>query len=209
LWPSLPVDDYSDIPGNSGETGCVARDNYYCLDYKQPRCCWLNGILDPNQPDAYNARQGQAYFAAMSTAFAQTCTGTVYVALDNPADITVQYAGHDPSIWLSHELPTLQKRYPQYVTGLKTLRVSGGRVIDTPLTAQDATQVLANQNTPKKRNELDDEIVYKMARDLKEARRRSLKQAKSMDANATNLLHKRAGCAMASNWENLNLDYFG
>jgi hypothetical protein len=213
LWPYVPVDeDTAQLPGGSDGAACKESNNYYCLNYAKPNCCWLNGILDPLETDQENKDIGLQYFRAMSRAFAQTCTGTVYIILDDPNKITDQYNNQDTSIWLSDELDTLITLYRQnIVTALKVLTTTGYTILNVPGNAIDKTSVLAEQNNkPKKRNELDDEIVYKMARDLKEARRRSLKQAKSRGANATNVLHKRlGGCDLAANWEDPSLDYFG
>jgi hypothetical protein len=49
------------------------------------------------------------YFQQMSLAMALTCTGEAFVISEFPDNINYQYPGQNPSIWLTHELPALQR----------------------------------------------------------------------------------------------------
>jgi hypothetical protein len=101
------------------------------LDYANPKCCWLNGILGDNE--AQWPINGMAYFKAMSRAMAMTCSGEVFVMLDNKKMLRRQYswAAATPSIWLRDELPELQKRYNSgQISQLTVIRVADMRRFD-------------------------------------------------------------------------------
>jgi hypothetical protein len=121
LWPN----EQGDV-----RDSCETGQNYYCLNYFEPKCCWLNGILGEKTKWKEN---GMKYFKAMSRAMARTCQGEVFVMLDNKKMLLKQYAHakDTPSIWLYDELPELQNLYNQgIVTKLTVIRVGDWRRFD-------------------------------------------------------------------------------
>jgi hypothetical protein len=69
---------------------CETGQNFYCLDYSNPKCCWLNRILGDNK--AKWPTNGMTYFKGMSRAIAMTCSGEVFVMLDNKKLLRRQYS---------------------------------------------------------------------------------------------------------------------
>jgi hypothetical protein len=63
----------------------------------------------PGNTPQERERKTRPYFQQMSLAMALTCTGEVFVISERPNNINYQYPGQNPSIWLTHELPALQK----------------------------------------------------------------------------------------------------
>jgi hypothetical protein len=70
------------------------------------------------------------YFQQMSRAMALTCTGEVFILMDNYKTGFVQ-SGPWPSIWLTHELPVLRALFRQgIVTKLTAIQLSDQARID-------------------------------------------------------------------------------
>ncbi|CAN9277273.1 unnamed protein product [Alternaria sp. RS040] len=209
---------------------CETGNNYYCLDYSNPRCCWLNGLL--GEKTQWNDN-GMKYFKAMSRAMAKTCSGEVFVMLDNKKMLLKQYAhaSDTPSIWLYDELPELKNLYNQgVVTKLTVIRVgdlkrfgrTGYAFRNEPEPSDasegDAGAPPSDENSRRVRllpgdYESEEEITA-MAITIAEALKRKeaeliltggMEKAKSEMYN----LQKRGVCTSAADQETPGMDWFG
>ena len=175
-------------------------------------CCWLNPLIvggAGSDPVAL----ALPYFQQMSEAYAQTCSGDVYVVADDPTKVGVDLsAGSKPSIWLTHELPALQSLFnSKKVTSLKAFRVVNNVVVTTnPL---DRTDLLSK--TTKRQVEWDEatnERIQEMARAIKEVRRRDINKmlaAENDTAESDTHVFQKRSCGNAENWEPPGIDIFG
>ncbi|EMD94591.1 hypothetical protein COCC4DRAFT_45103 [Bipolaris maydis ATCC 48331] len=236
LQPAIRQEFYRTIwqlwPNEKGDVrdSCETGQNYYCLDYSNPRCCWLNGLLGEKSQWKDN---GMKYFKAMSRAMAMTCTGEVFVMLDNKKMLKKQYthALDTPSIWLYDELPELQKRYNQgVVTKLTVIRVGDMRRFDrtgyafrnepepSDASEGDAGAPPSDENTRFVRSvsedDKDEKEVAAMAIRIAEALKKKqaeliltggMEQAKSEWYN----LQKRGVCPSGADQETPGMDWFG
>ncbi|CAN9245468.1 hypothetical protein CUC08_Gglean010103 [Alternaria sp. MG1] len=221
LWPN----EQGDV-----RDSCETGQNYYCLNYFEPKCCWLNGILGEKTKWKEN---GMKYFKAMSRAMARTCQGEVFVMLDNKKMLLKQYAHakDTPSIWLYDELPELQNLYNQgIVTKLTVIRVGDWRRFDRTgyafrneeepkdVDEDDANAPPADINSRRVRSVPEDykddqeitAMAIKMAKALakKEAElilTGEMEKAKSEMYN----LQKRGLCTSAADQEPPGMDWFG
>jgi hypothetical protein len=196
---------------------CERYKDFYCLDpYKDPSdpnypCCWLNPLMDGANGEEERIAKAMLYFQQMSEAFAMTCWGDVYILSENPSTINQQVPGERPSIWLSHELPQLQRLYREQIV-TKLIAVTGhpgawtgGQV--------DVTHLLGEQipDSPSKRDAEDTtEFTKSVARALMEQRKKLLDAGiRPRNISETlDRLNKRA-CTSSSDSENPRGDYFG
>jgi hypothetical protein len=140
------------------------------------------------------------YFRQMSKAMAMTCQGEVFVMIDNPDDIVKQQPGVQPSIWLTHELPTLQDLFR-----LGDVFKLTAILFETKKT-KDITDVL--------RNRLRRDFVWdeSLAQAIKAKKLEALKSGYNF-SNAT--MHdpdqpwKRSSCGSAVDSEPYGVDIFG
>ncbi|KAH7392281.1 hypothetical protein DE146DRAFT_758008 [Phaeosphaeria sp. MPI-PUGE-AT-0046c] len=188
-------------PYNQGSGSCEVKQNYYCLNpWTGPDCCWLNPLLQgPNvhtQDDRIDA--AMIYFQQMSKAMAMTCTGEVFVMIDNPDDIVRQQPGVQPSIWLTHELPTLQDLFRMGdIFKLTAITFATKKM-------SDITYVLRDRVA--RDFEWDDEL----ARAIKEKKLELLRTGQgSNNATLEHTEEKRSSCGSAAVSEPPGVDIFG
>ncbi|KAH7066517.1 hypothetical protein FB567DRAFT_585610 [Paraphoma chrysanthemicola] len=225
IWQLWPNDKGSE------RDSCETGQNYYCLDYFNPRCCWLNPLLGKD-PKKYKDN-GMAYFKAMSRAMAMTCSDEVYVMVDNKKMLLKQYewAKGTPSIWLNDELPELQKRYNQgLIKKLTVVRYGDYREFDrtgyvfrnepepSDASENDAGAPDADPNAKHRRevedvDENEEEIAAMAVRiakaiKAKEAELLLTGQLEKVKSEAYNL-QKRGICPSGADEETPGMDYFG
>jgi hypothetical protein len=173
------------------------------------------------------------YFKAMSRAMAMTCSGEVFVMLDNKKMLKKQYAHalDTPSIWLYDELPELQKRYNQrIVTKLTVVRAGDMRRFDrtgyafrnepepSDASEDDAGAPDSDENMRRVRSVPEDDedekevaaMAIKIAEALKQKQAEliltgGMEKAKSEWYN----LQKRGVCTSAADQETPGMDWFG
>lgn len=148
------------------------------------------------------------YFQQMSQAMAMTCSGNVYILSEDTSTIPNQIPGERPSIWLTHELPTLQELYAQG-TVKKLIAITG--TVNAWTGSEDVTRYLR----PSKRSAPPPptELTKKVAKAIMEKRAELIRSGYSL-TNFTeeyadhHKLQKRI-CGGAAKWEDPNMDYFG
>ena len=173
------------------------------------------------------------YFKAMSRAMAKTCTGEVFVMLDNKKMLLKQYvhARDTPSIWLYDELPELKNLYNQgIVTKLTVIRAGDQRRFDrtgyafrnepepSDASEDDAGAPPSDENMRLVRsvpeNDGDETEVAATAIRIAEALKKKqaeliltggMEMAKSEMYN----LQKRGICSTVDDQENPGMDWFG
>jgi hypothetical protein len=215
LLPSAEIP----IQGGGTTEACGEYSNYYCLNPRNPQCCWLNDILSLYPETEILSNRiwaSMAYFRYMSMAFARTCSGDVYViseATDAAGLLSNNRIGGYDSIWNTHEIPILRERFSRgYVTKLWLLNaVPQAGNADTLTTiprgsAVDVTTVISSgsQNPPGVIQDLG--YPQKLRRglhgsDMDKTQRKALR-------NSTLVLGKR-GSYGAADWEDPRSDYFG
>jgi hypothetical protein len=182
---------------------CEANENYYCLDpWTGPHCCWLNPLIQGPNVVSQDDRIGAAgkYFQQMSKAMAMTCTGEVFVMIDNPDDIVKQQPGVPPSIWLTHELPTLQDLFRMGEV-FKLTAIT----FETKKT-KDITDVLRNRL---RRDFVWDEPLAQAIKAKKLELLRSGYDPSNATMNDSLQPWKRSGCGSAVDSEPYGVDIFG
>ena len=205
---SVPASDYAcSFGGLAWRTiwhlwpseGCDTDENYYCLNPREPGCCWLNPLM-PGQTQDERIRQSMLYFQQMSRAMALTCTGEVFILIDNPTDVPVQQPDPYPSIWLSHELPALQGLYETgVVTKLTAIRFSDKQRFDRTIDLQ--------RRVPRG---IDwDEPIAKAVKAKKLELLRSGFYNNMTEENIAKLQRRDGPCGSAADQEAPGLSYFG
>ncbi|OAL43396.1 hypothetical protein IQ07DRAFT_593172 [Pyrenochaeta sp. DS3sAY3a] len=205
LWPSE-----SEIIDGRNVANCFFEQNYYCLDYATPKCCWLNGILGPN--DLHWQDNGMAYFRAMSRAMAMSCRGTIYILTDNPYDVMKplpEYAT-TPSIWIYDEVDEMRALYAQgSITDVKA-------IIYTPFminpSVMDVTDIVFGNGRKVKRS-VDDDLQMKIALSMQKkfaAQTAEMIMSGEIEMPTLDGIQKRTPwCTNSYLQENPYLDYFG
>ncbi|KAH7382373.1 hypothetical protein DE146DRAFT_668618 [Phaeosphaeria sp. MPI-PUGE-AT-0046c] len=215
IWHMWPQDDTRDQDFEA---------NFYCLDAWEPKPkCWLNSLMPGSLTAASNINRREEegtrpFFQQMSLAMALTCSGEVFVMTEHPDDLYYQPPHPQvESIWLTHELPALQRLYKQgVVTKLTAISASQPGGDRTEIIVEmdkskwiDATKYLSGRSV-RRGFEWTEELVQtmKMAQKRREDEERRFNS--TTDPEFAREHQKRWGfCSSAQRQENPNLDYFG
>lgn len=197
--------------------------NFYCLNAWAPSTCWANSLMPGSLTAAENVDRREEegtrpFFQQMSLAMALTCSGEVFVMTEHPDDL--YYQPRPPqveSIWLTHELPALQRLYKQGVvtklTAIAATQPGGdGTAIQVDMDKSkwtDATKYLSGRSV-RRGFEWTEELVQtmKMAQKRREEEERRLNS--TTDPEFAHEHQKRWSlCGSAQDQEDPHLDYFG
>jgi hypothetical protein len=188
----------------SAVESCNPGSDYYCLDaYKDPRdpnykCCWLSPLLDSViENRAARINKALDYFAAMSEAYASTCSGEAYIMIEDISYVATQHPGRNPSLWITTELPKLQQRFAR--GDLFKLSAITGRPGNWNTQTTDVTYLLRQQS--ERAVPESSEFVKALAKAMLS------KRVRPDQAAHLRKLEKR-DCG-AANQEDPHLDYFG
>jgi hypothetical protein len=209
MWPSNRR--YDPAAENEEVGSCFAESNYYCLNYRTPKCCWLNPILG-NFKSRWQ-QNGLAYFKAMSRAMAQTCGETIYIMIDDITMVKEQYAwalvGGTPSIWLYDELVELQKLFDNG-TLKKAIAIRFGY-----FSQHDVTERLFGRSSPGKLKERSPERVRELKASAAMQKAHAARKAKNIMSGEYDrdlALMKRDDnffCTDSFKEQDPDLDYYG